>query len=208
LEGLPMTPLRKTITQTKTMPPAKKTTMDSEDLVALTMITTMTLTMTTMTTTTDVIEVVVSEGLLVDVRTVPAPPVRTIRDQTPARMGQLLPGLRLVQLEDGRGAPTTKDLSALMEADLTMGSARTQAQQHALMGLLQSVQMAAPQLQSQCVQTTLMWSFSELRGEIWPMATVLFQPLADNWRFQPNVIMTRIEIETSHSVCCYSLHIF
>merc|ERR1712027_6149 len=110
-----------------------------------------------MTTATDVIEVVVSEGLLVDVRMVPAPPART---------GQLLPGLRLVQLEDGRGAPTTKDLSALMEADLTMGSARTQAQQHALMGLLQSVQMAAPQLQSQCVQTTLMWSFSELRGEL------------------------------------------
>ena len=25
-------------------------------------------------------------------------------------------GFRLVQLEDGRGAPTTKDLSALMEA--------------------------------------------------------------------------------------------
>merc|ERR1719270_1933554 len=107
-----MTPLRKTITQTKTMPPAKKTTMDSEDLVALTMI--------TMTTTTDVIEVVVSEGLLVDVRTVPAPPVRTIRDQTPARMDQLRPGLWLAQLEDGRGAPTTKDLSVLMEADLTM----------------------------------------------------------------------------------------
>merc|ERR1711972_249556 len=141
----------------------------------------------------------VLEGLLVDVRTVPAPPVRTIRDRTPARMGQLLPGLRLVQQEDGQGAPTTKDLSALMEADLTMGSARTQAQQHALMGLLQSVQMAAPQLQSQCVQTTLMWSFSELRGEIWPMATVLFQPLADNWRFQQNVIMTPIEIELSHS---------
>merc|ERR1719210_2091344 len=151
-----MTPLRKMITQTKTMHPVKKTTMDLEDLVALTMI--------TMTTTTDFIEVVLSEGLLVDVRTVPAPPVRTIRDQTPARMGQLLPGLQLVQLEDGRGAPTTKDLSALMEADLTMGSARTQAQQHALMGLLQSVQMAAPQLQSQCVQTTLMCSFSELRG--------------------------------------------
>ena len=92
----------------------------------------------TMTTTTDVIEVVVSEGLLVDVRTVLAPPVRTIRDRTPARMGQLLPGmfvefrrgskyeerfepvfckkgLWLAQLEDGRGAPTTKDLSALME---------------------------------------------------------------------------------------------
>merc|ERR1711973_959692 len=123
-EGLLLvTPLRKTITLMKTKTPVKRTTM------ALTM-TTMTMTMTT---TTDVIEVVVSEGLLVDVRTVPAPPVRTIRDQTPARMGQLLPDLRLVQLEDGRGAPTTKDLSALMKADLTMGSARTQAQQHALM---------------------------------------------------------------------------
>merc|ERR1712079_715211 len=88
----------------KTMTPVKRTTM------ALTMAT------MTMTTTTDVIEVVVSEGLLVDVRTVLAPPVRTIRDRTPARMGQLLPGFRLVQLEDGRGAPTTKDLSALMEA--------------------------------------------------------------------------------------------
>jgi len=116
LEGLLLTPLRKMITLTKTMTPVKRTTMDLEDLVVLTMTTTMTMTMTTMTTTTDVIEVVVSEGLLVDVRTVLAPPVRTIRDQTPARMGQLLPGFRLVQLEDGRGAPTTKDLSALMEA--------------------------------------------------------------------------------------------
>ena len=80
-EGLLVTPLRKTITLTKTMTPVKRTTM------ALTM-TTM-----TMTTTTDVIEVVVSEGLLVDVRTVPAQPVRTIRDRTPARMGQLLPGM-------------------------------------------------------------------------------------------------------------------
>merc|ERR1711922_53903 len=141
------------------------------------MTTTMTMTMTTMTTTTDVIEVVVSEGLLVDVRTVLAPPVRTIRDRTPARMGQLLPGFRLVQLEDGRGAPTTKDLSALMEADLTMDSARTQVQRRARMGLLQSVQMAAPRLQSQCVQiqTTLMWSFSELRSEFMPMATDHFQ---------------------------------
>merc|ERR1711922_107442 len=133
------------------------------------MTTTMTMTMTTMTTTTDVIEVVVSEGLLVDVRTVLAPPAPTIRDRTPARMGQLLPGFRLVQLEDGRGAPTTKDLSALMEADLTMGNAKTQAQRRALMGLLLSVQMATPQLQSQCVQTTLRWSFSELRGDFWPM---------------------------------------
>ena len=81
LEGLLLTPLRKMITLTKTMTPVKRTTM------ALTM-TTM-----TMTTTTDVIEVVVSEGLLVDVRTVLAPPVRTIRDQTPVRMGQLLPGM-------------------------------------------------------------------------------------------------------------------
>ena len=104
LEGLPMTPLRKTITQTKTMHPVKKTTMDLEDLVALTMITTMTLTMTTMTTTTDVIEVVVSEGLLVDVRTVPAPPVRTIRDQTPARMGQLLSGMSNMLVELRRGS--------------------------------------------------------------------------------------------------------
>merc|ERR1712066_711406 len=46
--------------------------------------------------------------------TTPTEPVRTIRDRTPARMGQLLPGLWLAQLEDGRGAPTTKDLSALM----------------------------------------------------------------------------------------------
>merc|ERR1712223_2278934 len=179
-EGLLVTPLRKTITLTKTMTPVKRTTM------ALTM-TTM-----TMTTTTDVIEVVVSEGLLVDVRTVLAPPVRTIRDQTPVRMGQLLPGFRLVQLEDGRGAPTTKDLSALMEADLTMGNAKTQVQRRALMGLLLSVQMAAPQLQSQCVQTTLRWSFSELRGEFWPMATDHFQRLADNWCFQQNVIITLI----------------
>merc|ERR1719474_2451407 len=86
-----------------------------------------------MTTTTDVIDAVVSEGLLVDVRTAHAQPVRTIRDQTPARMGQLLPGLWLAQLEDGRGAPTTKDLSALMEADLTMGNAKTQVQRRALM---------------------------------------------------------------------------
>ena len=93
LEGLLLTPLRKMITLTKTMTPVKRTTMDLEDLVVLTMTTTMTMTMTTMTTTTDVIEVVVSEGLLVDVRTVLAPPVRTIRDQTPVRMGQLLPGM-------------------------------------------------------------------------------------------------------------------
>ena len=76
----------------------------------------------------------------------------------------------------------------MFDSDLTMGSARTQAQQHALMGLRRSVQMvnpihfdkksnpfgmpksnvsvmkAAPQLRSQFVQTTLMWSFSELRG--------------------------------------------
>ena len=91
LQGLLVTPLRKTITQTKTMTLVKRKTMDLEELVALTMTTTMTLTMTT--TTTDVIEVVVSEGLLVDVRTVLAPPVRTIRDQTPVRMGQLLPGM-------------------------------------------------------------------------------------------------------------------
>merc|ERR1711973_172526 len=163
-EGLLLvTPLRKTITLMKTKTPVKRTTM------ALTM-TTMTMTMTT---TTDVIEVVVSEGLLVDVRTVPAPPVRT-----------------------------TKDLSVLMEADLTMGNAKTQVQRRALMGLLLSVQMAAPQLQSQCVQTTLMWSFSELRGEFWPMATDHFQRLADNWRFQQNVIMTSIEIEMSYSICC------
>merc|ERR1719222_1761163 len=156
----------------------------------------LTMTTMTMTTTTDVIEVVVSEGLLVDVRTVPVLPVRTIRDQTPALMGQLLPGFRLVQLEDGRGAPTTKDLSALMGADLTMDSAKTQVQRRARMGLLQSVQMAAPRLQSQCVQiqTTLMWSFSELRGEFWPMATDHFQRLADNWHFKQNVIMTPIEI--------------
>merc|ERR1712223_489641 len=147
----------------------------------------------------DVVVLAVLEGLLVDVRTVPAQPVRTIRDRTPARMGQLLPGFRLVQLEDGRGAPTTKDLSALMGADLTMGSARTQAQLHALIGLRRSVQMAAPQLQSQCVQTTLMWSFSELRGETWPTAADHFQPLAENWRFQQNVIITPIEIEMSHS---------
>ena len=90
-EGLLVTPLRKTITLTKTMTPVKRTTM------ALTM-TTM-----TMTTTTDVIEVVVSEGLLVDVRTVPAPPVRTIRDRTPARMGQLLPGMLNMSVEFRRG---------------------------------------------------------------------------------------------------------
>ena len=140
LQGLLVTPLRKTITQTKTMTLVKRKTMDLEELVALTMTTTMTLTMTT--TTTDVIEVVVSEGLLVDVRTVLALPAWTIRDRTTARMGQLLPGMlnmsvefrrgpkyegsfqpalkkkgfRLVQLEDGRGAPITKDLSALMEA--------------------------------------------------------------------------------------------
>merc|ERR1712203_876224 len=68
----------------------------------------------------DLVVLAVLEGPLVDVRTVLALPVPTIRDRTSARMGQLLPGFRLVQLEDGRGAPITKDLSALMEADLTM----------------------------------------------------------------------------------------
>ena len=140
-EGLPMTPLRKTITLTRTMTPVRRKTMDLEDLVVLTMTTTMTL-RTTMTMTTDVIEVVELEGLLVGVRTAHAPPARTIRDRAPARMGQLLSGksdmmvefrrcsinegrfqpalkkkgFRLVQREDGRGAPTTKDLSVLMEA--------------------------------------------------------------------------------------------
>ena len=91
LEGLLLTPLRKMITLTKTMTPVKRTTM------ALTM-TTM-----TMTTTTDVIEVVVSEGLLVDVRTVLALPAWTIRDRTTARMGQLLPGMLNMSVEFRRG---------------------------------------------------------------------------------------------------------
>ena len=101
LEGLLVTPLRKTITQKKTMTLVKRKTMDLEELVALTMTTTMTLTMTI--TTTDVIEVVVSEGLLVDVRTVLAPPAPTIRDRTPARMGQLLPGMLNMLVEFRRG---------------------------------------------------------------------------------------------------------
>ena len=101
LEGLLVTPLRKTITQTKTMTLVKRKTMDLEELVALIMTTTMTLTMTT--TTTDVIEVVVSEGLLVDVRTVLALPAWTIRDRTTARMGQLLPGMLNMLVEFRRG---------------------------------------------------------------------------------------------------------
>ena len=46
--------------------------------------------------------------------------------------------------------------------------------------------------------------FQIISGEFWPMATDHFQRLADNWHFKQNVIMTPIEIEMSHSVCCYS----
>merc|ERR1712130_443891 len=62
-------------------------------------------------------------------------------------------------------ARTTRGLSAPMAPDPTTASVKTRAHQPAQMELPHYALTVASQLQDQSVQTTLMWSFSELRGK-------------------------------------------
>merc|ERR1719391_980752 len=121
----------------------------------------------TLTMTIDVAEGVVLGGLLMDIAVTGLDhPARTIRGQTLVLMAPPQPGSRFARLEGGHDAPTTRDQPALMATDLTMASAKTQANPPARMEQSLSALMVAPQLQSQSVQTTtLMWSFSGLKGE-------------------------------------------
>merc|ERR1719295_2476814 len=101
------------------------------------------------------VEGVVLGGLHMDVVvTGLAHPARTIRGQTLVLMAPPQPGSRFAQLEDGHDAPTTRDRHALMATDLTMGSAKTQANPPAQMEHSLSALMVALQLQNQFVQTT------------------------------------------------------
>merc|ERR1719295_632949 len=114
------------------------------------------------------VEGVVLEGLHMDAAVTGLDhPARTTRGQTLVLMAPPQPGSQFARLEDGHDAPTTRDPHALMAPDLTTASAKTQAHPLARMEHSLSALMVAAQLQSQFVQTTtLMWSFSGLKGEI------------------------------------------
>merc|ERR1719391_596464 len=136
-------------------------------IMIMTMTMTMAMTMTIDLDVADVVEGVVLGGLLMDVAVTGLDhPAQTTRGQTLVLMAQPQPGSQFARLEDGHDAPTTRDRPALMATDLTMASAKTQANPLAQMEHSLSALMVALQLQSQFVQTTtLMWSFSGLKGE-------------------------------------------
>merc|ERR1712126_187729 len=90
---------------------------------------------------------------------------RTTRGQTHVLTVPPQPGFHLALLEEDRDARTTRGLSVPMAPDPTTASVKTQANQPAQMELPHYALTVASQLQDQSVQTTLMWSFSELRGE-------------------------------------------
>merc|ERR1719167_1642755 len=121
----------------------------------------MTMTMTIDLDVADVVEGVVLGGLLMDVAVTGLDhPARTTRGQTLVLMAPPQPGSQFARLEGGHDAPTTRDRPVLMATDLTMASAKTQANPPAQMEHSLSALMVAPQLQNQFVQTTtLMWSF-------------------------------------------------
>merc|ERR1712212_1042880 len=162
LDARLVTPLRKTLMKILT----RTTTRATEGTMTMTMTLTMTLTMTmtmTMTTDSDVLVVHPAVALMgLDHL------ARTTRDQTRVLTAPHQPGFHLARLEDGQDVPTTKGPSALMAPDPTTGSAKTQTDPPAPMELLLSALTAALLPQSQFVQTPLMSSFSELKGETCP----------------------------------------
>jgi len=177
LDGRLVTPLKKTLmrTLTKTMAGTMTMTLAMTTTLTMTLAMTMTMIMTMVMTMTmtidldvvDVVEGVVLEGLLMDVAVMGLDhPARTTRGQTPVLMAPHQPGSQFARLEDGHDAPTTRGPHALMAPDLTTASAKTQAHPLALMEQSLFALMVALQLQGQSVQTTtLMWSFSGLKGE-------------------------------------------
>merc|ERR1712212_778985 len=188
LDARLVTPLRKTLMRILT----KTTTQATEGTMTMTLTMTTTLTMTmTMTTDSDVLVVHPAAALMdLDHR------ARTTRDQTPVLTAQHQPGFHLAWLEDGQDVPTTRGPSALMAPDPTTGSAKTQTDPPAPMELLLSALTAALLHQSQCVQTPLMSSFSELKGGTAYQGTtrdLFYMVLAANWHLQENLIMTELE---------------
>merc|ERR1719167_1264991 len=108
----------------------------------------MTMTMTIDLDVADVVEGVVLGGLLMDVAVTGLDhPARTTRGQTLVLMAPPQPGSQFARLEGGHDAPTTRDRPALMATDLTMGSAKTQANPPARMEQPLSALMVALQLQ-------------------------------------------------------------
>merc|ERR1711970_689979 len=164
--------------------------MTTTTTMTMTMTTTLTMTMT-MTTDSDVLVVHPAAALMgLD------HPALITRDQTRVLTAQHQPGFHLARLEGGHDAPTTKGLNALMAPDPITGSAKTQTDPPAPMELLLSVLMAALLHQSQCVQTPLMSSFSELKGGTAYQGTtrdLFYMVLAANWHLQDNLIMTELE---------------
>merc|ERR1712212_1198157 len=185
LDGRLVTPLMKTLmrTLTKTMAGAIEGAMAGTMTMTLAMTTTLTMTLAmtmtmimtmvmTMTMTidldvVDVVEGVVLEGLLMDVAVMGLDHrAWTTRGQTPVLMAPHQPGSQFARLEDGHDTPTTRGPHALTAPDLTTASAKTQAHPLALMEQSLFALMVALLLQGQSVQTTtLMWSFSGLKGE-------------------------------------------
>merc|ERR1719239_664615 len=156
VDGVKPVVLAITIPTTTTM--AITMTMTTTTTLTTTMILTMTLTMT-IDAMAGVVEVVMEGRCVASVLMGQDHLVQTTRGQTSVLTAPYQPGSRLAQQEEDHDAQTTKDLSVLMEPDLSTGSAKTQANPPAPMELPHSAPMATSQLQGQSVQATFLCSF-------------------------------------------------